>query len=631
MKSIKQFAKYLLIVTVALNFTSCWSFSVDDPELKKQHDSYLTLVEYHALKQVLMYEYFGLFSNDFQNPNLFEYEPAQEECMAYFTKIEQLLAYEEKITEAANSLQNTNSQVLSSDDFLLKSAMAKWDWLLKYVPFKGKNIELRNKIVSMSKDFTDEQRKYLFDLLYANPEWKGGALNETQFFSKMESGELDNSILRIHNTFEEDGERGDYFNWAEENKLLSAQLAYEYGKEGLETGEKVLVTTVENLNPAIGTSIKILDYGNKFLNYINECTNGKTTEQFKEEVKQNIEEKYAESGLEQNQTPQQQALSIVEQAQRLANVAKVNKNPASVVSDVSGWGGVKITSNDQTLIPDVVFAEKLYDEIGANIILATKMLKNELNEWLVPLPEGDWNIVVADNKGRSDTIIDYSSIGKYFGVANVSYNSNLVVDEENEEVVENPDCPQIMFNTKHNYVEMTFLVHGDDYTKPSRLYFNMDNHLNNYKHFDSKEVPLTWNDEGNTFSTSYSYNYTENDTLTVSDVIKLNGRFYRNDSCDINLLLNIEQSYLATSNSTKRIVNFKADMSKISAMVLMDWGGVDFKFEARNVNTENFIDKLDYLDQKYVNNILIFENKITQSTVKGKTGTVEVRMTSSSF
>ncbi|MCF8363441.1 MAG: toxin-antitoxin system YwqK family antitoxin [Prolixibacteraceae bacterium] len=401
-----------------------------DPELKKQHESYLTLVEFHAFKQVLMYEYFGLFSNNFQNPDLFEYEPTQEECMAYFSKIEQLLAYEEKLVEAADLLQNAKSQVSNSNDYLLKSAMARWDWLLKYVPFKGKNIELRNKIVTMSKDFTDDQRKYLFDLLHKNPTWKGGALNEAQFFSKMEDGELDNSILRIHNTFEEDSERGDYFNWAEQNKLLSTQLAYEYGKEGLETGEKVLVTTVKNLNPSVGTAVDILDYSNKFLNYINNAMSGKTIDQYQEELKNSIEEKgYDEGNLEPQGNAQQQTLSIVEKAKLLEKIAKVCNNPESAISLEVGWGGVKITSEDKSLNPDVVMAERLNSEEAPVIVLSTEIEQTGNNEWIVPLPEGDWDIVAVDDKGQSDTVKDWSVITRQFGLLNMEVYKG---DDENK-------------------------------------------------------------------------------------------------------------------------------------------------------------------------------------------------------
>lgn len=478
---------FMLAIVLAL-LNSCLFLWEDpgDPVLKKQRDSYMTLIEFHAYKQVLMYEYIGLFSDNFTNTKLFEYEPTSEELAGFFQKIEQLLEYEEEIINATESLDSMQFSIKNSNDLMLKSAMAKWDWLLKYVPFKGKNIELRNKISKNVKNLTAEQRDELFNLLADTPAWQGGALNANEFFNKIEKGELDNSILSIHKTFQDfDSE---YFMWADQNKLKSSNLAYEYGKEGLETGEKVLVNTVKNLNPAIGTSITILDYGNKFLNYMNNSITGKTVEEYKNQIKEQVEKKFPETGLSQNASPEEMATSIVKSTEILSKIAQVNNNPNSIISSDFGWGGVKLSNIDNSLLPEIVFAERLYDDIAPNVVLCTEMFIDELNQWVIGLPEGEWDIVAINKKGEADSILDWSVITKNFGVVEIS--SKTIIDSTNTEEDVDP------VDTDIDFPQYSYVLIGCVSTCGSIFFTNDHKEQEN-------NLSLTWS--GNNFSVTYDY------------------------------------------------------------------------------------------------------------------------------
>ncbi|HKK82372.1 MAG TPA: hypothetical protein VJ909_08990, partial [Prolixibacteraceae bacterium] len=339
------------VVLISVQFFNACLFNKDDePDFTKHHDSYVTLLEYHAYKQVIMYDFYELFSDGFTNSTLFENTPGDSDIDDFFEKIETLLSYEEALNEAINVLQQKSTASYNANDYLLKSVMADWDWLLKYVPFKGENIELRNKILSKTMSMSNEQRELLFAEVRNYPAWTGNASDADDFFVKMENGDLDNSIHRLHHTFKQAD--NDYLKWTDDNNLGSAQLAFDYGKEALEAGQKVMVTTVKNINPAVGKSIDILEKGNQFLEYINQAMGDKSFNQLANDANTQIAEKYANSGLDdEGESTNQKTLSVVESAQLLTKTALVNSDPVSIENTDFDWGGVKLNNEDDSLIP----------------------------------------------------------------------------------------------------------------------------------------------------------------------------------------------------------------------------------------------------------------------------------------
>ncbi|HKK62024.1 MAG TPA: hypothetical protein VJ951_05660 [Bacteroidales bacterium] len=390
--------KFLFLLVVISSFSSCSNLWDDpiDPQKKARMDAYATVSNYHTLKQMVLIEYYALFSNNFEN-EMFELIPNGNQLRTFWDLTEALYTVEADLESALSTIDNMDEVSSANDLLLLKSVQsAKWDWLWKKVYWVGDRIEMRDKLTVFFNYASQKEKEEAFQTFVAGGRINGVA-NVSDFITKLDKGDFDTKAFN----FDKDLEtyHSSYSKWKEDNGVRrNIEAAYDIGKKGLEHGTKIITKSVEYALPPAGTAFDALDKVNKFCEYANKFLSDETAIQ---KVEKNINENYKSF----TNNAANNSKSIVEQAEVISKTYTINKQPESAVVDYSNenWGGLNVIIKDQLSEISTVIAERsneLVDDIWPAIMIYTDLAKNELGEWTMAFPEGEWDITLLDDKGN---------------------------------------------------------------------------------------------------------------------------------------------------------------------------------------------------------------------------------------
>lgn len=390
--------KFLILLLLVPSLNSCFLFSDDviQPEDKKILDAYATVSNYHTIKQMAIIQYYALFTNDFNN-EMYELIPNGNQQREFWDTMEILYEIERELETALSTIENMEEVSTANNLLLLKSIKsAKWDWLWKKVYWVGDRIEMREKLTTFFNNASQKEKEEAFQT-FADNGRVNGISDVTEFVSKLDKGELDTRAFN----FDKDLEvyHSTYSNWKEENGVArNIESAFKIGKKGTEHATKIMTKSVEFAIPPVGTAFNVLDKVNKFCEYTN---NFLSDDAAIKKVENNIQKNYKSFTTNSSE----HSKSIVEQAKVVSKTYTINKEPASTVVNYSNidWGGLSVSIEDKAAEISTIIAERsseLYDDIWPAILIYTDLVKNELGEWDVALPEGDWDVTIMDEKGN---------------------------------------------------------------------------------------------------------------------------------------------------------------------------------------------------------------------------------------
>lgn len=532
---------FVVLITTSI-FTSClflWEAPID-PEKKATMDAYATVSNYHTVKQMVLIEHYALFSNNFQN-EMYELIPNGNQLRDFWDILEVLYEIEADLESAFSTIDEMDEVSTANDLLLLKSVQAaKWDWLWKKVYWVGDRIEMREKLTSFFNNASQAEKEEAFQT-FENGGRVNGISDVNEFVSKLNKGELDTRAFN----FDKDLEvyHSTYSKWKEDNGVpRNIESAIKISKKGIEHGTKIMTKSVEYALPPVGTAIDALDKVNKFCEYAN---NFLSDENALQKVESNLSENYKMYVSDATS----HSKSIEEQAKVISKTYTINKEPASTVVDYSNadWGGLTVSIEDKAAEISTVIAERsseLVDDIWPAIMVYTDMVKNELGEWDMALPEGDWDITSIDDKGNVHSDTETPILAGHFKMLN--YTSDLNDKDEDpgndDSGIIDDEVMDLLALLKSSKV-IEIYVDPNDGEDP----FKLRNDL-----FYSKKTEITWSN--NTFESNESFSKDATNRIDQSTYLAdsrnqtINGKIYKKDNT---IVLDINYSYNSKGYSVK--------------------------------------------------------------------------------
>lgn len=611
----------LLLLALLMGMMQACLFLFDDPdnpELITQRDAYYTVVEAHALKQVWMYNYFKTFSNNYSRGQLFVYEPTQAELDVFWEQLATLMTYSEAIDSAIIIIRDAQSNMHSATEVArLKSVSGLFDSMAAFYKW-GRNAgkRARERTLLIVSNMTVSQKSQLYsELLRDN--WRNEFASESEFWTKLEKGELDDKTPQIYNDFYYNSSYtidNNFIKLADDKGLTPGKIVAKEGAEGIKAGADVYVEAVKAATP-LGKGIAVLEEGRKWYEKAETAVDAPMDmvgDLVKERLSKKIGGLVDVDGLI-DAAGLGESTGLV--AKGLMELSLGSDNPADIIESGIDWGIAKLSSPDKSIVPEVVFAEKVKSGTGfPDIILGVGNYVNNLGETLLALPQGNWNITVVDKKGNSGFI-------KAAGVNTSQYvqyditNENEVAEDKDKEQ-EIPDSIQLALRV-YKIVQLNLIENSSHY------YVETWDITNNISGFNEPVAPINWN--GGVFTCNFIINRNRGSELTkfevniggtvsiINDTLFISGSGVKKtwiyDASDNVLKLYYELSYRAENMEFGPVKYFNANntfMTKWSTVGLLDeMLGLNFSYEKYNSNKE-VIDKISYNKVSEIENMDAF-------------------------
>ncbi|MFA9390114.1 MAG: hypothetical protein ACERKD_09920 [Prolixibacteraceae bacterium] len=547
-----------------------------DPEVKSTQDAYSTLIEAHALKQVWMYNYFKLFSNNYQQGQLFLYDPTHEELDAFLEELALLVEYADTVDASAEIIQNSqNTAKLKSANGLVDAMSGFYNWA------SGAGERSRDRIKTIVSHMTASQKSELYNDILRS-EWKSETTNEADFWAKLESGKFDTKAPQIYNDFYHFSAAtisNPFFDLAQKQGLTPAKIVVKEGAEGIEKGAGVIVEAAKSVTP-LGKGIDILEEGKKWYEKAEKAVD-KPMDLVQDEIKERLAGKLGSFvDIDGNVNVAGLSESVGKVAGALMQASVGTDNPSEIIEKVMDWGLAKLKSPDNTIVPDIIFAENKAGSDGiAQIVLGAGTLTNQFNEVLLAMPKGSWDFFVFDNKGQTDVQSNISILPKQETSIAVSIN------EIEQEIIDPIDVgPYNAISIRIQANENTSLV------------------IDNQDIVAAKYHPLILS--GNSFSCNWEIEYDNISSAGWDQSLDVSGNFQKDENG--NLMVSMTIRYKLNRYKNKEMISARDYDAKV---VNLPFGGsekpgvymLDYYEISSQRNTELMQNLPDYLSMKYIN------------------------------
>jgi hypothetical protein len=392
-----RFSLCLILISLFL-FFSCDRFP-SDPDLADPQDALYVLVQAHALKQLWIYHYFETFSNGYEEGQLFVYEPTELELESLYEELNTLLQYKDDVIVAAQTL--TDSLGLTPSPLSKTSGIfgSLFDFFSEGAKTGERN---RDRILLVVSNMSPEERNNLFhDQLRSK--WKNEFLDENDFWTKLQNGDLDDRTGSIYNDFYDNSDLNNRFvSLANDRNLSPGNIFVKEGANLTEKGMDVVIEATKIATP-LGKGMDMVDEGKKWWEKAEKAVD-KPLELIGDEIKERVAGKVA-------------GMVDIDGAVNASGLGEKTATAVKILSDISfgtddtqelyekaiDWGVAKITSPDKSITPDVIVAEnKNKGSSFPDLIFGVGNYVNRAGEMLMSLPAGNWDVTAVDKNGQNE-------------------------------------------------------------------------------------------------------------------------------------------------------------------------------------------------------------------------------------
>lgn len=394
--------KYLRIVHVfilaflSLSFFACDRFP-SDPDPEDPRDALYVLVEAHALKQLWIYHYFETFSKNYEEGQLFVYEPSEAELESLYEELNAVLQYKDNVVVAAQTL--TDSLGLTPTPLSKTSGI--FGSLFNFFS-EGDEVgeRHRGRILLIVSNMSPGERSDLFHNQLRS-KWQREFLDADDFWTKLQNGDLDNRTGSIYNDFYDNSDLNNRFvSLANDRKLSPGNIFVKEGASLVEKGADVVLETSKIVTP-LGKGADIVEEGKKWWEKAEKAVDT-PMELVKDEIKERVAGKLA-------------GMMDIDGVVNAVGLGEKTANGLKILADISvgtddtqelyekaiDWGVAKISSPDKSIAPEVIVAEnKSGGSSVPDMIFGVGNYVNNLGEILMSLPAGNWNVTAVNKKGE---------------------------------------------------------------------------------------------------------------------------------------------------------------------------------------------------------------------------------------
>lgn len=264
----------------------------------------------------------------------------------------------------------------------------------------------RDRILSVVSNIDESGREKVFQhALESRVGYRIEEDNANDFWLALEGGKYDMQAAVLHNDLyhaqDHQGFTCIYWDTIDKNPDLKARpidVVIEEGTEGIEAGCDLYAATAELIAPGIGQGYeyaqKVMEYGE----YVEKIYGGEFKEAFLDYVENELDDYVGIPVEEINETLEQLKDLFLE------------GDPENIkIPDDGNTGLVKIVDSDEEGEgASLVIATEKDKEEEEKTVMSELKVKDpevpELEELLVPLPEGKWDIDVVDQDGDEDAV-----------------------------------------------------------------------------------------------------------------------------------------------------------------------------------------------------------------------------------
>lgn len=393
MKNLKR-SVLILFLLISLSFNiSCDLFTPIDHEIKVKKEAWDVIIEAHAVKQLWFHNFFRINSNNYKRGQLFIYEPTQAQINKLYDDFEELMSYADAVEAAVDSLE-----FLSTNTFAKPIISAGIFSALKDF-FTGANTvkeNYRKRIVFIAAKMSKEERDSMYRDIVHN-KWQKEIGTADQFWSKLQSGDLDDKTTTLFRRFYEAGNFtfGGYASW---NNMTPGKTLSKEGIDLCNKGFDVVLETGKLIVPGLGEATDLLEAGKNFNEKCMKMVD-KPLEFVADEIKSRAINKVADMiDIDSNFDPD----GVGKYVKILAETSLGSDDPAELIEKGINAGIAKITSTDNSIRPDIAIAKNSQGSTGLpDYIIGLGNYISKSNAYIMNLPEGNWDISVRDNHGQS--------------------------------------------------------------------------------------------------------------------------------------------------------------------------------------------------------------------------------------
>lgn len=243
----------VLLLLLPISFLSCDPYDRVDLSgvANEGYDGFKSdaelFLEFAYRKQSIVMNFLNYTSDGFKKEPL-KGVVTKDEFEKFFFEIEEFNKNAPKYEQAITRIQYSNVLL---DPTRARTTNAITDF---FIWASGIGKRQRERAIIVASNLSAKERTKLYNGLL--PELKNKAKNETDFWNKLQKGELDTSAPRIYEGFYHNGET-EFYEVAHEKGLTIGKIVVEEGTEGLEHGSAVIIDTASDLIPgfSVGTTI----------------------------------------------------------------------------------------------------------------------------------------------------------------------------------------------------------------------------------------------------------------------------------------------------------------------------------------------------------------------------------------
>jgi len=282
---------------------------------------------------------------------------------------------------------------------VVDSARGFYEWM------SGAGKRSRERIGQITSNMSEDERQELFNELKATaPESTGGAADATQFYQKLQRGELDTQASRIHNdlllTSASSTTAGRYTELAQDKGLLTKDIVVAEGRDGLEKGAKFAVdasfAALEGPYPGLSKGKEYAEKTEKFLKQMETVYEdpGKTGQVVSDVVSEKAKEQFKKllgKGASDKAKDDVDLFGKTVGA-FVADALGSGPDADTEVRAAEGIGSVLVTAKDGA----VTIALREGEGDGAEMVVFAPDDQNPAME----LPAGDYSVRTFDEAGK---------------------------------------------------------------------------------------------------------------------------------------------------------------------------------------------------------------------------------------
>jgi hypothetical protein len=394
----------LFFLIIIIGFLSC-----DDgngpqfPEVKTEARSEIeAITEFAAVKQAVTYDVLKTFSANYTK-KLFERDDlTYQEIDFIFESFAGLNEYQSIVENSLSSLSYKSNLNKVGNIKAVNGLGDAMKGFFTWLSGSGKNS--RNRILTVASNMNESERTKLYNSL--RKDWKDKTSSESDFWQKLEKGDLDNQAPQIYNDFYHNDP--DFGLNALDKDLKIQKIVHKEGAEGIEKGSKLIIEVVKTATP-LGKGMDMVEKAEEYKNKMKDLYND-PTKAVKDEVKSAIANKIG------NFVDIDGAVDAELISENLGTAIKFISDYTMGSEDPSEWvkksidlGLGKILDSDNTgSKADIVLAEKKNDDgKGPSVVISVDQKDDDFNiEDVIDImvSAGEWIFSSFDQEGNSDKV-----------------------------------------------------------------------------------------------------------------------------------------------------------------------------------------------------------------------------------